>query len=259
MLTVCFSLLACLHCRWNFLGGRIISEAALKVLEGSVFLLLSQNSGSGMSTSSGNVGSLDGRACAGVGVCVSARRAVTAVHNLAGFETGDTVKVRFPGDAKGKWQLTVEVIERELDFAVLTTTGQFSKHVPLYKGPSTSLVGQRMALCAFQPGIHEELPEWSAGSVGVMPATGVKLSREPHHLLYASDTWPGDSGGALVMYSGELVGLHLFGVNAWKEQPQQRHSLDERVTAVEESLESAARSVASGCIALLAHVFASRL
>jgi V8-like Glu-specific endopeptidase len=90
-----------------------------------------------------------------------------------------------------------------------------------------------------------------------MPATGVKLSRQEHHLLYTADTWQGDSGGALVVYSDELVGLHMCGVNALKEKFQQMRSLDERITAVEESLESAARSVASGCIALLANAFSA--
>jgi V8-like Glu-specific endopeptidase len=95
--------------------------------------------------------------------------------------------------------------------------------------------------------------------MGVMPANAVKLSREMHHLLYTSNTWPGDSGGALVMYNGELVALHLAGVNALKEQLERKRGLQERISAVEESLESAARSMANGCIALLAHVFAGQL
>ena len=240
------------------IGGRIISEDALKVVEGSLFLVLSRKLESGMSIGSDGGASMDGTACDGVGVCVSASKAVTAAHNLTGLTSGDTVKVYFP-QTRAKWPLTVEVINSDLDYAVLATTGVFSKYLPLYNGPSSSLVGKQLALCAFQLGIHEELHEWSSSSVGVMPATGVKLSREAHHLLYTSDTWPGDSGGALVLYSGELVGLHLAGVNALKEQFEQKRTLNERVTAVEESLESAARSVASGCVALLAHVFAAAL
>jgi len=189
---------------------------------------------------------------------VSAQRAVTAAHNLEGLVAGDTVRVRFP-QSPAKVHLKVEMMDVSLDYAVLSTDAHFSKHLPLYRGPSGSLVGRQLALCAFQLGIHQELHEWSSSSVGVMPATGVKLSRQEHHLMYSSDTWPGDSGGALVMHNGELVGLHLMGVNALKEKLERLQDLEERVTAVEESLESAARSVASGCIALLASVFAGQV
>lgn len=245
------------------LGGRIISEPALEVLRSSVFLLLSHVSGSGMSTtgsgSSSEAGgsSIDSSRCGGVGVCVSERQAITGAHNLDGSDVGDSVKVFFPA-SRQQLQLKVVVKNTELDYAVLSATGDmlFSTYPPLYGGPSSSLVGKQLAMCAFQLGVRDELSQWSSSSVGVMPATGVKLSRHEHHLLYTADTWPGDSGGALVVYSGELVGLHMCGVNALKEKFQQMRSLDERVTAVEESLESAARSVASGCIALLANAFA---
>lgn len=245
-------------------GGRIISERALEVIRSSVFLLLSHVSGSGMSTGSGSgssgagCGSIDVSRCGGVGVCVSERQAVTAAHNLDGSEVGDSVKVFFPASRQQLW-LEVMVKNTELDYAVLGAAEDtlFSTYPPLYSGSSSSLVGKQLAMCAFQLGVHDELSEWSSSSVGVMPATGVKLSRQEHHLLYTADTWPGDSGGALVVYSGELIGLHVCGVNALKERFEQMRSLDERITAVEESLESAARLIASGCIALLASAFAA--
>lgn len=211
-----------------------------------------------MSTSSSDGGSIQGRECGGVGVCVSARKAVTAVHNLDGLKIGDSVRVFFPVSRETS-QLVVQVKDNELDYAVLAAGVEFSTHLPLYSGPSFGLVGKQLAMCAFQLGIHEELPEWSHSSLGVMPATGVKLSRQEHHLLYASDTWPGDSGGALVMYNGELVGLHIGGVNALKEKFEKKRTRKQRMSAVEDSLESAARSVASGCIALLANVFADEV
>jgi hypothetical protein len=152
-----------------------------------VFLILSQTSESGMSTSSlGGGDSKESSKCDGVGVCVSAQRAVTAAHNPEGLMAGDTVRVCFLG-SPAKVQLKVEMMDVSLDYAVLCTDAQFSKHLPLYSGPSGSLVGRQLALCAFQLGIHQELPEWSSSSVGVMPATGVKLSRQEHHLLYRSD------------------------------------------------------------------------
>jgi S1-C subfamily serine protease len=233
------------------------------MLKSSVFLILNQPSESGMSTSSSSEAgvSIDGNRYGGVGVCVGAREAVTAAHNLEGFDIHDPVQVFFPR-SKQKLQLLVMDKDTKLDYAVLaaaTESTHFSTHLPLYRGSSVSLVGQQLAMCAFQLGVHEELPEWSPSSLGVMPATGVKLSKQEHHLFYTSDTWPGDSGGALVMYNGELVGLHVCGVNALKERYERMRSVEARLTAVEESLESAARSVASGCVALLASVFANKI
>jgi hypothetical protein len=142
-------------------------------------------------------------------------------------------------------QLPLKVMAKntELDYAVLGATGDtlFSTYPPLYSGSSSSLVGKQLAMCTF----HLSGCDWSSSSVGVMPATGVKLSRQEHHLLYTADMWPGDSRGALVVCSGELVGLHICGVNALKERCEHMHSLDERIT------------VASGCIALLASAFAA--
>ncbi len=56
------------------------------------------------------------------------------------------------------------------------------------------------------------------------------------------------------MYDGALVGLHVAGVNALREKFDRLHQIEERVSAVEDSLELAAQSVASGCVAVLAPV-----
>ena len=46
--------------------------------------------------------------------------------------------------------------------------------------------------------------------------------------------------------------VQVMGVNQLKERISHAHTLDERLTVVEESLDSAVASVASGAIALLA-------
>lgn len=229
---------------------------ALRCVEASVFLVLLDMSEGGMSISSGEEGSIDAKDCCGVGVCISEQKAVTALHNLKeGVERGCAVRAYFPA-SRTRHKLTVEGTNKDLDYAVLTTDSSFSDHLPLCVEPLSSLVGQQLALCAFQLGIKDELPEWSPSSLGVLPAVGIKLSRDQHYLLYSSDTWSGDSGGALVTFNGSLVGLHLMGVNALKVQLQQKNDLDERLSVLEESVQSAVKSVANGCIALLAHVFA---
>jgi len=59
----------------------------------------------------------------------------------------------------------------------------------------------------------------------------------------------------LALYDGEVVGMHQDGVNSIREILERKRALHERVTEVEESLESAVRSVAQGAVALLATSF----
>ncbi len=74
-------------------------------------------------------------------------------------------------------------------------------------------------------------------------------------MVYECTSWPGDSWDSLALYDGQVVGMHLDGVNSIKEIMERKRTLQERMTEVEESLESAARSVAQGAVALLATSF----
>ena len=90
----------------------------------------------------------------------------------------------------------------------------------------------------------------------------MRLGREGKHAVYNCPTWSGDSGAALVMFSGHVVGMHLDGVNALRERFE--HDVDDlmdaageaavltrRVEALELSVKSAVESTASGAVALL--------
>ena len=84
----------------------------------------------------------------------------------------------------------------------------------------------------------------------------VRISRRGRHMIYEYPSWAGDSGScSLAMYDGQVVGMHQEGVNHFKEIVERKRTLAERMTEVEESIESAARSVAQGAVALLASSF----
>ena len=83
----------------------------------------------------------------------------------------------------------------------------------------------------------------------------MRISSRMHHMVYECNSWPGDSGASLAMYDGKVVGMHLEGLNAIKELMERKRTLSERMTEVEESLESAASSVAQGAVALLSTSF----
>lgn len=191
----------------------------------------------------------------GVGVFFARNFAVTADHNLRKFpddQPGTSVYV----ECNGK-PITLSVCERDekLDYALLKFDGTHTYLEP-YTGSPSTLMSRQVALCAFQIGITEYLTEFQTNDVGVMPASIVKVSRQGHHLVLKSDTWPGDSGGAVVLHNGCLVGIHLAGVNALREKIK-HEALDEATWRAEvaSSLESAANSVATGCIALYVGAF----
>ena len=81
------------------------------------------------------------------------------------------------------------------------------------------------------------------------------MSKKKKHATYSAPTWSGDSGAALVMKNGKVVGFHVEGVNAAKELIAQKESLAERLTEVELSLVSLVKNTAAGAVALLAAAF----
>ena len=81
------------------------------------------------------------------------------------------------------------------------------------------------------------------------------VSKRKHHAIYTAPTWSGDSGAALVLKNGKVVGIHVEGVNAAKELIAQKESVDERLTDVELSLASLVKSTATGAVALLSTAF----
>ena len=61
----------------------------------------------------------------------------------------------------------------------------------------------------------------------------------------------GDNGAALILSSGRVIGMHTEGINNMRERKRQAQTVEECLTSVEQSLDSAVESVAQGAIALL--------
>ena len=93
-------------------------------------------------------------------------------------------------------------------------------------------------------------------SLGVMSATVTRLSA--NHIVFQSASFSGDSGSALSLMGGNVIGLHVAGVNEAKELLRLAEAND-RFNAVEASIDSLIRTTGHGCVGLLAHVFLPRL
>ena len=213
---------------------------------------------------------------------IAERVCLSCNHNLDDFEEGQQVTARQPSGGE-QLLLTVSQRNTDLDYATLRSE-QRHDFVTYSRGAPAKLVGNQIALCSFQISWEQELgddypPAFSVmrvrnlyctpdllvaallslnqiyqGSL-YMQGTAMRISRRGHHMVYECNSWPGDSGDSLALYDGEVVGIHLDGVNSIKEIMERKHTFQERMTEVEESLESGARSVAQGAVALLATSF----
>lgn len=194
----------------------------------------------------------------GVGVFFASDLAVTADHNLEElFKGKESMPYKYVhAECQGqKIVLSVQDRFSKMDYALLKFEGTHS-YLEVYTKPPDTLLTRRVALCAFQIGISDHLHEFDPNDLGIMPASVVKVSKHAHHLVIQSDTWPGDSGAALVLHDGCLIGIHLAGVNSLREKFDQSKVDSDRLSELEASLADAAQSVATGCVALYCAVFA---
>jgi hypothetical protein len=229
--------------------GRVLSEEAFLRAHRCVFALSWTRTG----------------AAHGVGVlCGAPGVAVTAAHNLTERRSVTHVfgKV-YPFVEDTESTVTVLAFEIvkvncELDFAVLrvVTPLTYRHFLECCMWPGGSVRGNApLALCAFQLATQEDLPEFGVG-LGVMTSSAVRLSPNLRHLLYQCTTYAGDSGAALLLYDGQLVGMHLDFVNALRESLDRKTSVNCRLSDVEQSLAALVAGAGQGTsVALLASQF----
>ena len=255
-------------------------------------------SGSSAGAGAGPTGASGGHA--GLGVFVAGNRAVTADRHLGGAAVGSSLEIYIyapeicilgmpdiPEAPVRIMQMRVVARNEELGYAVLECedgdrAAPHPHFLQLCTGdPQLLRAGAPLAVCCFHVGIRgrDGLPEFLS-SMGVARAEVVGLGKRGTHFAFTS-AWPGGPallGAALlppaghhsshtvtlvVNYDGQLVGLHVAGVDALHEALDRELGLgvEERASAVVEesegSLGRAARPIAAGCVALSARAFAA--
>ena len=58
--------------------------------------------------------------------------------------------------------------------------------------------------------------------------TRLRYSHQNRHILYDCPTFSGDSGSALVMHDGKVIGMHVEGVNEMKERIARKQTVNDR-------------------------------
>lgn len=221
----------------------ILGRGVYKVLQGSVFFLTENNLPDGKPV--------------GVGFCVGNKnKAITAWQNLpANARVGDCV-VGFPGsqDTRNSLDLEVAYVSPQLNLAVLEIKHSTFTHQSLQIHTTTPMPGTECMLASFQFSLTELFPDETSHSVGIFRGIVVKL--HPHHLCYDCPSFSGDSGGAVILSNGGIIGMHIETVNQARERLRQASVGSNKLHDIDQSVESLIRSISSGSIGLNASFFA---
>ncbi|KAL0052530.1 hypothetical protein WJX82_003467 [Trebouxia sp. C0006] len=222
-------------------GGRIsyfISPQAQNLVRAAVFYIIDQD-----------------RNGVGVGVFFSKSKAVTADHNLTASQVVGTKVVMQIPELHEELTMTVSARDTEMDYAILQSSTDHA-YLPVYDDPPEQLVGADLVLAGYCIGIEEYAPMFSR-RLGFTKADTITLSNHNNHLFFRCTTFAGDSGAALILMDGCLVGIHQEAVNALRERLQHAKLVKDMLSEVELSIDAVVnRGVAQGCCALLSSVFA---
>ncbi|OWY99413.1 Crinkler (CRN) [Phytophthora megakarya] len=189
----------------------------------------------------------------GIGVFFTATLAVTCDHNLTEQNTvGSSVSLALKDE-----MVDVVVVARnaELDFAILKSSKPRSFIAP-WNGRTDDLeLRSDLVLASFRLGINE-YQELYKGKLGFAPAACIVISSHGRHIMFSCPTYAGDSGAALIVIDGCLVGIHQVTINVLREVIGRKKLIKDRLNDVEESLDNMARSrLVQGCLGLLVHEF----
>ena len=199
----------------------------------------------------------------GVGFFVADNVAFTAAHNLKALRRGSKVVGRYGKPFENvRLQFKLLAYDKEADYAQLvlqSVSPSDFRHTYLPLRSELPRITTRCHLLTYSLGIRADmLPLDQSYSMGIFPAA---ITREhPRHFLFNSTAWCGDSGAALILADGMVVGMHLESVNHYREfHRQQEADIDARLNDVEESILALTAGSANGFIGLKASVLSALL
>lgn len=178
----------------------------------------------------------------GFGFFVEKRRAVTCNRVLPdSVKVGDSIAVKFLAPNK-TMKLTVSLRDKTLDYAILESEHQDAPgFLEPYIGDPEDLVGQRMVLCAPLVASGKAFLLEESQDLRSVEANGVKLLTNETQLLYEGNVGRNHSGGALVLFDGQVAGMHLESV----EEIRQRRLAREKASREKETGGRRCQSLAS--------------
>ena len=151
--------------------------------------------------------------------------------------------------------MVVHAREPEMDYALLQCDTDHA-YLPVYHEPPEQLLGADHVLAGYRIGIEEYTP-MSSRRLGFTEADTITLSNH-NHISFRCSTFAGDSGSALILKDGCLVGIHQEAINALRKRLQHAKLVKTRLRESERSIDAFVNGgVAQGYYALLASVFSA--
>lgn len=187
----------------------------------------------------------------GVGFYISQNKVISCAHNfpsLTNFSVTEAQGKIFWCENFNRELISLEVIglssEADYDLIVFlaSTESMFFLEV---ETPSSSMT--RLAITSFGIGISKALDNVSIFSENhlVVPAMMLKVS--DHHIVYSSNLFSGDSGGAVVCSSnGSVIAMHQETVNEAIEKKSEVVTLDD----LNDSINSLLSGLSQGFVGL---------
>ena len=188
----------------------------------------------------------------GAGFAVSTTTVYSAAHNFADPQKDKQILCSFGKPHQHQTRrLKMKEFDKHLDYCIMETVlGEASLPNFLEISIDKPVAGKKCVLAAFQIRIQDLKHLDPHLSVGVFEGTIAK--RYPRHFVYQCPSFAGDSGGAVVLKDGKVIGIHQETVIQARERIQRGEDLDDdaRLESVEASIDELLKSLSSGSIGL---------
>jgi hypothetical protein len=145
------------------------------------------------------------------------------------------------------YTLKIETMDQKVDYCILERLGDAPFPEWLETNASPNLrVSLPVFLAAYQIGVQKDLDAYDMEpSLGV--TSGMVMKTTNRHFLHSCCAFKGDSGGAIVIGNGQVIGIHIASVNE-AEDMLNMSNID--LGSIENSINQLTHSHYSGSIAL---------
>jgi len=186
----------------------------------------------------------------GTGFFVSKDLAVTAAHSFNAIRKNMKVHAIFgEPHATQTADFTVMAYDNTLDYVVLSVKNVSFGHAYLPLSDRALHQSDECVLAAVPIDLGPFLQD-IASHLRVYTHRGTVTATHTRHFVYDCASYGGESGGAVVLSNGKVIGMHLETVNQCRERLGHAKDVDARLNDVELSVDSLLRGTASGAIAL---------
>jgi len=221
----------------------ILPRGVLDRLEDSVFFLTDDGNSTGKPI--------------GVGFCIGNRqRAITAHHNFISPRVNSKVQGFFGAPRLGQYlDMVITYESAPLDLVILRIEHSSFSNRSLQVSNLIPTMRTICVLVAFQISPYKQSISDIETRYEVSVIRGFVERCHSYHFTYDTSCFSGETGGAVIILDGLVIGMHVETVNQARERLLRALTVKGRLDDVEQSVDSLVKRSASGCIAIKASLF----